>query len=369
MSLADEHTLKHQRLSAHLGSTDLDAVLLSRRCNFSWLTCGAHNYVGHACDVGNSHLLVDERRVRLIANNIEAPRLVEEELAALPVELIEVPYEDPTAFRRTLAGLTAGRRVGCDAPVTGLDLPALDAGLDRLRWQLSEGEIQRYRQLCTDVVAATEHTCRQTEPGWSENQIAGRLCQQLLDRACVPWVLLVGGDLRLRQYRHPLPTDNVVRSGFMVAVCAERNGLIAACSRLVSFGSTSAELATTHEACATVDAALWSRTQPGTPLGDIFAEAVEAYEATGFRDEWRLHHQGGSIGYLPRETKATPGDRTTALDHQAFAWNPSITGTKCEDTILCAPTGAEALAEPTDWPRISARWKGFEVQRPDILIL
>ena len=62
---------------------------------------------------------------------------------------------------------------------------------------------------------------------------------------------------------------------------------------------------------ATVDAALWSATRPGATFGEIFDEARQAYEQTGYADQWRFHHQGGSIGYQPRDAKAAPGDATT----------------------------------------------------------
>jgi len=118
----------------------------------------------------------------------------------------------------------------------------------------------------------------------------------------------------------------------------------------------------------TVDAALIAATRPGVTLGAIFAEAQAAYQAVGFADQWRFHHQGGSCGYLPREVKAAPGEPTVALADQAFAWNPTIAGTKSEDTILCRESGGELLAEPTDWPTISTEWKGRTFRRPDILI-
>jgi antitoxin VapB len=118
-----------------------------------------------------------------------------------------------------------------------------------------------------------------------------------------------------------------------------------------------------------VDAALIGATRVGATLGEIFAVAQEAYAATGFPDEWRLHHQGGSCGYQPREVKAAPDEPTRVLADQAFAWNPSIAGTKSEDTILCRADGPAALAEPTDWPAIRVQWGRRAMDRPDILRL
>ena len=53
---------------------------------------------------------------------------------------------------------------------------------------------------------------------------------------------------------------------------------------------------------------------------------------------------------------------------QAFAWNPSITGTKSEDTIICRADGPQVMAAQTDWPMIEAQWNGQTMSRPDILV-
>ena len=103
-------------------------------------------------------------------------------------------------------------------------------------------------------------------------------------------------------------------------------------------------------------------------MGDIYAEGQKAYASVGFKDEWRLHHQGGSCGYLPRDVFASPGEPVAALADQAFAWNPSITGTKSEDTILCRQDGPEVMGMSDNWPRINVQWNGKKLARPDILV-
>jgi antitoxin VapB len=205
------------------------------------------------------------------------------------------------------------------------------------------------------------------EVGQTEDDLAALAAHELRQRGLVPWVLLVAADERIRRHRHPLPAGRHVERYFMLVTCAERGGLIAACSRLAHFGKVPADLAARHRAVCTVDAALIAATRPGAGFGTIFAEAQAAYAAVGFADEWRNHHQGGSTGYLPREVKAAPGESTAALADQAFAWNPSIAGTKSEDTVLCRASGPELMTPPTDWPTVRAEWKGFTMERPAIL--
>ena len=364
----DEIRLKHQRVLEYLDGHKLDAVLLSRRCNFSWYTSGSRNFVGHAADVGNSWLLVARDGPVVLANNIEAPRLRSEELIPRGIDVVEWEWPDSAAQAATFHKFTRGRKVAVDAPAPGLDLPRLGGDFDRLRWQLLPSEIERYRGVCGDVVAAIESAAHAAQPGQSENELAGTLSGELRRRGLLEWVILVAADERLRDFRHPLPTGRALRERVMLVTCADRGGLIAACSRIVSFGPLGDDLARRHEAVCTVDAALWSATRPGATLGAIFAEAQEAYRQVGYPDEWRLHHQGGSIGYLPREVRCGPGDATAAMENQAFAWNPSIAGAKSEDTILCTSQGGQMLAAESTFPKVEVAWKGRTVQRAGILI-
>ncbi len=368
MDMIEERRIKQDRVREYLDSHKLDAVLLSRRCNFSWFTCGAHNFVNNACDVGNSWLLVDKDSAVVLTSNIEAPRLQQEELASSGIEVIDFPYYHPEARAGAFEKLLAGRAVAADAPPPAVKLPALGSDFDRLRWTLTESEVERYAALCTDVAGAVEFIARDVDPGRTEYETAGMLSGAIRCCGATPWVLLVAGDERVSQFRHPLPTDLVIQDYFMLVICAERNGLIAACSRLASFGRLSEELAAKHRAVAMVDAAFIGATNPGAKFGDIYAEGQEAYAAAGFADQWQFHHQGGSCGYLPREVVAGPGDATVAMANQAFAWNPSIAGTKSEDTILCTPDGPQLLAAPGDWPILKAEWKGAAIPRPDILV-
>jgi len=56
-----------------------------------------------------------------------------------------------------------------------------------------------------------------------------------------------------------------------------------------------------------------------------------------------------------------------ALANQAFAWNPSIAGTKSEDTILIGENGFEFLSGPTKaWPTVSVKANGKSYKRAGI---
>jgi Xaa-Pro aminopeptidase len=153
----------------------------------------------------------------------------------------------------------------------------------------------------------------------------------------------------------------------MLIVCGRKWGLVCSITRLVYFGHLPAELRRKAEVVARIDAAYISTTRPGQTLDEIFRRATDVYHETGFPNEWQLHHQGGSAGYEPREFIATPTSTEKVTVGQAYAWNPSITGTKSEDTILVGPNGNEIMTEIPGWPMLPIAIDGQTILRPAIL--
>jgi hypothetical protein len=51
-------------------------------------------------------------------------------------------------------------------------------------------------------------------------------------------------------------------------------------------------------------------------------------------------------GYAAREVVASPKTRQEVRTGQAFAWNPSITGAKAEETFVLTENGPEVISGP-----------------------
>ncbi|MCW2950211.1 MAG: peptidase family protein, partial [Thermoleophilia bacterium] len=96
--------------------------------------------------------------------------------------------------------------------------------------------------------------------------------------------------------------------------------------------------------------------------------AMACYAEHGFADEWRDHHQGGLAGYEPREAVAAPGSTVTLAAGNACSWNPSVAGTKSEDTVIVTAAGVEIATDTGAWPRIALDDTPGGA-RPDILQL
>jgi antitoxin VapB len=180
-------------------------------------------------------------------------------------------------------------------------------------------------------------------------------------------VNLIATDERIFAFRHPLPTDKKLERYAMLVLCGRRWGLVCSVTRFVHFGRLPDDLRRKAEAVAQVDATFIAATGPGRTLGEIFRGATAAYAEAGFADEWHLHHQGGPAGYEPREYVATPHSTDVVSVGQVYAWNPSITGTKSEDTILVGEAGNEVLTAVENWPTLPVTVNGQMFARPAIL--
>jgi len=145
--------------------------------------------------------------------------------------------------------------------------------------------------------------------------------------------------------------------------------LIASLSRIACVGEIPDELRRKTEAVAHVFANFLAATQPGANGAEIYKIAAQAYAEKGFGDEINFHHQGGAAGYKSRDWVAHPASAEVVKNNQAFAWNPSITGTKAEETVIAGENGIEYLTASPDFPQIPFEIDGKEFFAPGILKL
>jgi Xaa-Pro aminopeptidase len=237
----------------------------------------------------------------------------------------------------------------------------------RLRANLTPEEGERFRSLGRLCAEAIDCAARAVRPGQTEYQIAALLVREAERRGAQAIVNLIATDERVFAFRHPLPTGKKLERYAMLVLCGRRWGLVCSVTRLVHFGRLSDELRRKAEAVAQVDATFLAATRPGQTLGQIFRQAMAAYAETGFPDEWQWHHQGGPAGYEPREYLATAHSQDLVQAGQVYAWNPSIAGTKSEDTILITTAGPEVLTTIDGWPALFKAVGDTEYARPAIL--
>jgi Xaa-Pro aminopeptidase len=354
---------KQKRLRTLLDGHGVDAVLLNQSGNFSWMTCGAECFINRADLAGVASLLITPTKRYVLTTNIEADRLSNEEgLSKQGWEVIGSPWYEQ---KDVLSELTEGMKVATDTHFpTRLNLGSEIASL---RSALLPQEGQRYRELGKLCAQAMQIAVDAVHPGMTEYEIGANLLHAIESRGVQGIVNLIATDQRIFSYRHPLPTAKKLEKYAMLVLCGRKAGLICSITRLVHFGPLTDEIRQKEKLVAQIDAEMIAATCPGSTIGDVFRRAQAVYAESGFPEEWHLHHQGGSAGYAPREFTGMPASTQPILAGQAFAWNPSITGVKSEDTILVGEGFSEIITEMVGWPALNVQVGDQVIKRPAIL--
>ena len=317
----------------------LGALLLSRPANFAWYTGGADNRVDHGDPVGVASVLVTTDDAYVLTNNIEAPRMREEQTPEM--EVVEHPWHEEPADH--LRELTGGTGVGTDFPSTSG--PDLSAEISPLRYVLDGDAIEDYRRLGEDTVIAVSEATGSLSPETDELDAAAELSAACLGRGMFAPVLLAASEERLVRHRHPVPHGGHLGKQAMLVVCAERGGLFVSLTRMIYFREPDPKTARRQEACEEILRRMREEaTRKGRTLAQAFEDCRRFYAEAGYPEGWRDHHQGGMTGYASREVIATPGTQQEITECQAFAWNPSLEGAKAEETFILGQDGPEILA-------------------------
>lgn len=372
--MESEIQIKTERLQKMLSEENLGGVLINSQHNFAWLTSGRSNGIDLSKETGACFLLIgnDGRRF-VLANNIEMPRLLTEEISAADFEPVEFSWQEEKSsgdFIREKAKslLNQNAEIASDL-FLGSKVRLMENSIANCRYALTETEIQRYRLLGRDAGEAVGGLFKNINPGETELEIARQVKDALAAKNINSVVTLVAADERIEKYRHPIPTTKKWEKVLMIVVCAKRDGLIANLSRIACAGKIPEELQRKTDAAAYVFAKLLSKTKSGASGAELYKIAAEAYAEKDYGDEINLHHQGGATGYKTRDWVAHPASSETVKTNQAFAWNPSITGTKIEETAIAFENGAEIITASPDWGQISVSVDGREYLSPGILSL
>jgi Xaa-Pro aminopeptidase len=368
MTRLEEVSIKVLRLQELMQAKGLKGILLKKQPNFSWLTAGGYNMVGIASEMGVTSLLVTANERYIIANRIEMRRmLVEEGLESLGFKPLEFEwFEDREAeLVKNCTGELSG--VGCD--VGFADTRNMDGEIKKLRYSLTDSEVERYLFLGEKLSAAIEKVALGVKPGDRECEIAGRIGTELWKDRIDPTGIMVAADERVYAYRHPIPTTKMVKRYVMLCCNARYKGLITTITRIVHFGRPMPALEKQFGCNMDIENRMIAATKPGTSVSVPFEKCLSAYREFGYPEEWKLHHQGGAMGYYARDIKVTEESKDIVQPKQAFCWNPSISGTKTEDGFIATADGPVMISSPVVFPRIESITDGVRLVRPGMLVV
>ncbi len=361
MSRKEEIQEKLKKLRTCIMSEDLSGIYCKRQDSFAWLTSGGQNYVGLG-ELGACGLLVTLDGAYAITNSIEEARMRDEEqLELFGFEILSAPWHD-REFEKTMIA-----RI-CSLPTLGLDFSAgfgknIHAMLIDMRASLSQEELGRYRELGLSASTILEEVAASIRVGDTEKSVVGKAGELLYSHGMDFASMMCASDERIALYRHPVPTDKRIAKRVQVGGNFRKDGLVVCMTRYVHFAPVSDELQLQYEVNQKIDCALMAATVPGRRYSEILSIAKETYAAYGYGKEFDKHHQGGPIGYAPRDYRVDFSHNSKVSQQQAFCWNPSITGTKSEDTIVVSSSGIEWITRPVLFPSIQVNVHGVAYTR------
>ena len=294
----------------------------------------------------------------LITTTIEAPRLEYDfKVRELGWDVIGVPWFDTNAPLRMACDIANVTPDELLSDVDEFGTNVRDA-LVSARLVLSEPERDELRELGALVGEALGAGIDAWQPGVSTDfDVAGVISGALEAQGAKAVCLIVGGDDRLRSFRHPLAIGEVLHDAIMAVVVARRAGLHVAATR-VCVRRADDEIVTLMKALEPINDAVLSASTPGGTWGGALDALAVGYRDAGEPDAWREHYQGGPIGFEQREFELAPTQYDSPFwnlsrsANTAVAWNPSLRGgAKIEETYLVGDR-LELLSATPQWPLV-----------------
>ncbi|RLF18068.1 MAG: hypothetical protein DRZ82_08935 [Thermoprotei archaeon] len=370
--MSTEVDQKIERLLNLMIDESLDAIILATRRNLSWITGGGEFFVNMASERGIAIAVITKEERLIFTSNNEAPRLLDEENIekyGFTLRSIDWYLGSPLEMALKYIKDKGLKRIGSDIELAYENVRLIEEKLTNLRINLTKYEIERYRAIGKECANILRRVCYEIRRGITEQEISGMLHSEFYSRGIRLPVVLIAADDRAFKYRHPIPKGKKLNKYAIISIVAEKYGLHVALTRSVSIGKPSEEVIRKHNSVSRIMAIMMMNTRPGVKSGEIIRKAIEAYKNEGYPNEWKLHHQGGWIGYMPREKKVLPDTEDRIGKWQALAWNPTISGVKSEDTIIVEEKDIVNITEDPKWPTLEIEVNGKIVRRPEILLI
>lgn len=357
LSIGDRTDAARPRASALRAMFDDRPLLLTRSGSVNWITGGMSDPIDLTAASDPVWVVETDRGRTLITTEIEAPRLAHDfDLPALGWNVIGVPWFDADA---PLAAAVAFSGEPSDRFITDRDSIGRDVSNDLVieRMVLSPADLDELRFLGALAGHALGTGIESWHPGVSTDfDVAAVVSAELERHGAKAVCLIVGGDERLRELRHPLAIGRTVDDAVMAVVVARRGGLHVAATRIAVRRPDDPIIQLANE-LSVVNRDVLAASLPGGTWGGAIETLAASYASIGRTGTWREHFQGGPIAFDQREFELAPGQETSpfwnlpCVADSAVAWNPSVHGgAKIEETYLVRDGDVELLTATEGWP-------------------
>jgi Xaa-Pro dipeptidase len=357
---------KQEVLRRLMRKRNISGIFIKKHSNFSWLTGGEISYVNFDTEMGRVGLLLTPDKAYVVCNSTEAIRMEKESgIEEQGYEIRRFPWynDQEPAIVRELGGSSLGADYGFPGAID------LSAEISSLRYSLTPSEVERYKELARLAAQAAEETLQTVRRGDKECAVVGRLAERLWENRIDFVIAFCAADERIPLYQHPVTSEKKIEKRAMLSVNARKGGLLVSLNRFAQLGKVPESVKRQYRDVVYIDSVMMAATIPGRHAVEAFKAGLEAYKTLGYPDELELRHQGGPVGYAPRDYRVSFATSDIIQENQGFAWNPSISGMKSEDTMLATSDGPIILSQPVVHPSIDLEVGGYSFRRPDILEL
>lgn len=363
-----EISVKKQRINKMLDERGMEALLLTKHPNFSWITAGGKNFVANCFDGGAVSILVTRQSMYAVCNIIEEPRLrTEELLPELGFELFVYGWEENRLEEFVSRHVSSMDKVVSDLPCGSAVVE--NGWISPLRYCMTENEMGRYRYLGDTMSMALEEYLPTVKPGMTELEIAGGISKALWKYNIEQVMHLVSADERACLFRHGLPTDKPLKNNLIVSINGRYKGLVTTVSRMIHFGRPDTSLTEQYRDCSEMECMAAAKAAVGADELDMYETLKQAYLDRGYPGMFEKHGQGGCQGYWPREYMITPDCHHKIQENQAYCYNPVVDGTKSEDSFMVTKDGPLFITRPITYPKLVWEVNGIRLERPDMLVV
>lgn len=371
--LENEIKEKEKRIRNLLSSLGYESVLLTRRENFSWFTCGKRAVVSYITEDSPVYLLITPTKKYAIGFNMDVPRTMQEEIYNQSFEPVSLPTYDinssPIGFAKTkveAAKDLAIGRLAADLELEGID--GISSQIINAHLPFTNEEMERYREVGKEGMQILHDLALWVEPGMTEREIVAKMWEEYVKKDFDCNCMFATADERIKKFRHGVPTFKKVKNAVLLAPAVYKYGLNITLTRMVYFKEPPEDIRRRMDSVMALQASVVSWTKIGTKLSEILNRIMALFTELGYPEERNRHFHGGPQGYHVSypERNLDPGE--TVGSNMAFGWYLCITGTKSEETLLVDNNGTHIATFDPDYPYKEIETNNMKIKINDILV-
>jgi Xaa-Pro dipeptidase len=354
---------KQQKVARLLEEMECEGVVLLMPAHVAWFT-GGMNVRGLVADGERPGIYTNGRQRWILASNIDAQRLFDEELDGLGFQLKEWQW---SVGRAVLLGeLVAGKRFASDRPFPNMPLVN-----ERLRLELrplTEYEQALYFELGKAVVHAVEATARSLVRGETEREIAGHLAHRLYRHGVEATSISIAADDRGRRVRRAGFTEATVARVCYLQATGCRDGLYATVGRTIVFGPPDDAFRAEFDTAVKMAAIHRAMSVPGETVGSAAEAARKLVLGTPHEYEWRHSQPGYGAGRFAVEELRKAGQDERFDLGWPLVWQTKIGQAAIVDTVMVDQYSSMPVTPPEVWPFKRVKLREQYIDVPDILM-